>query len=445
MGCAVTRTDWTAQAQYSLDNFHSFFDIYSDSYLNGEIDGITLLPWNEDNNDLPSLRKVYLDPTLLDRYRQSLTPELAPLQNPTGPEYLDRCREILKARGVDYGVHRYSSKVTAPEYLGDAPCQSIDHRVSKLNAPTGVTSFCQAVINSPEHFNTIRQSLVVHAPPDADQRQINDRLRYRVPVNVGGAVEGNSDAMKKYLGYTLQEAKDIQKGNGAVLALSGLNYFLPDKSEPTRSELWRLFGAVHTWGVNLESKTSRDYQHFVANGRLDRDKYQSHMLQTLAPLIANAIDDLARRSPLRTIEVRIPFIGQGAYLDALDSISDKRFCNRVFAETVDLINRTVTHTRLSLRAVNIALPRYDGQEYDPFLEIDRCDLFRPISLFKIPDQDTFLIILNAWDDISLIGNGGFKDFTVDGMAVSGSAGMSTALYLQNPCFHGDGGAQLAPP
>ena len=49
-----------------------------------------------------------------------------------------------------------------------------------------------------------------------------------------------------------------------------------------------------------------------------------------------------------------------------------------------------------------------------------------------------LVLINAWDNVSFIGNGGHYDHTVDGMMVAGippNTSFRNTSYLHNPCFH----------
>jgi hypothetical protein len=57
------------------------------------------------------------------------------------------------------------------------------------------------------------------------------------------------------------------------------------------------------------------------------------------------------------------------------------------------------------------------------------------DLLKITNTDPDVIIVNAWDSHSFIGNGGSLDNTIDGMIGAGiNRYIECAAYAQNPFF-----------
>ena len=49
-----------------------------------------------------------------------------------------------------------------------------------------------------------------------------------------------------------------------------------------------------------------------------------------------------------------------------------------------------------------------------------------------------LVLLNAWDSVSYVGNGGSRDATVDGFLVAGfgpNVALRNSSYLHNPIFN----------
>lgn len=442
MGCTASVHDYYSDCRSHYDlivkKFSQSFDIYSRTFLNEGFDGITLKVYSDANRDLPSFKAVYEDLSLLDKHERNAIFDGVTTQE----QYLTTVMKYLI--GSFYSPHKYSVGTTAALYLGGTGGDETIHTRAKPHAPSYVDLLCTTVVKSERLMKFMQDSLRVVCSKKLKRDDVLTKLRYRVPINIGGRIDGNSKAMKKYLGYTLEEAtKQLDKTN-LHFGLSGLVYHLENKMDFAEPEKYGVCGVVNVYGINLEDKNTKDFKQYASGPQFDLSAYSEKYIEIGNIIIASVRTIIAQLPIAVEATIRIPFIGQGAYLTAIESDDVKKQCNIAYAKMVLHIAKELKESNVF--SYNVALPSYSDVEFNPFEEFAKVSpasapvltrLFRKTSLFDAIPSRGFTILVNAWDDKSFIGNGGFKDFTVDGMMVSGSNGLSTTAYLQNPQFNPD--------
>ena len=200
-----------------------------------------------------------------------------------------------------------------------------------------------------------------------------------------------------------------------------------DAFRPTKDGAYIL----HTWGVNLEDNKSPHYKYcFSETGIFNIDKYKELLTNTLS-VIKNAITHLKTNNKGKTIQVRISKLGFGAwqtkipkehktnlletYTHALLSMYEEK---QVVIKYVDYPHGTYTSIRSDSGKNEWVTMEIDnkGEGIDVNGESFKADPFGK----RIQDEDTtILLLVNAWDDASFIGNGGSNDPTLDGWMVTG--------------------------
>ena len=320
-----------------------------------------------------------------------------------------------------------------------------------IQKPETIDLIKETVDNS-GRMETISDSMCVVLPyskSTGNVSKILDKMIYRVPINIAGDIGGNSEQMSKYLGYEMTSAQENY--NEMTYSIGGIAY-TQDKGT---------IGVCHTWAPNFESQESTDYKKMVKDGELDEDMYEKKMKQILLPLLRCALSvgqkviESTRKDPNTKITLRLPLIGQGAFLQALDD-SERLKCNKVFfrviKESVSDMDDQLDVALLifnpdefedpvfkDVHSIPVRLGRDDANwEVTDWSESDRLFTYlgRNGGNIVAPqwEHEDVLVLANAWDDFSLIGNGGYADKSVDGFMVSGRFGISNTSYLHNIAF-----------
>ncbi len=259
----------------------------------------------------------------------------------------------------------------------------------------------------PAIMSDIRDNTVV-AYRGSELADVVRAVTTRSPVYFGEHKLGmfSADRLAAVHGYTLE---DVDTSRACKFALAAPNYSRRGR-----------FTTVHLMGVNLESCRTAEYRAVVRDGRLCRRGYETAVADMFAMLVA-CVDATGVEAPT----VRMPAVGLGAYLSALDADA-RSVCVDVFFEQLAAAASSRPRWRFQLCA-------FGG------LGARTCDgvaVLRDVNLFSV-DVAEDVVLVNAWDTVSFIGNGGALDRTVDGMMVAGIMGgaeLVNCSYLHNPFF-----------
>ena len=272
-----------------------------------------------------------------------------------------------------------------------------------------------------DYYNKMKESCVwVAASTPAYKKQIVESLIHRFPVYMGKKlVEGwvNIPNMLKHFPY-LENETDAT--NQIIYTMGSL---IPCYEKG--SDNIRLIGMLHTWGVNFEKDESPDYKKMVHDGVVDHALYRKRVREMFATIF-KASSKFRFTGPY---EIRIPALGLGAYLAGLKNGAEKNKCKTIFME--ELLDAS---TKLNDSNATVYFCDLDRNNYD-LLPSSNTTVMYKNNLLTITNTDPDVIIVNAWDSHSFIGNGGSHDYTIDGMIGAGIQHyIECAAYAQNPFF-----------
>ncbi len=245
-------------------------------------------------------------------------------------------------------------------------------------------------------------------------------LKYRYPTYFGKIMYNYFDdsQLKKVLHYNTQDVNnkitgkiDIESRYGICGPVEGI-----DNTGNIRSDVW----IIHVWGINLETTKTADYNYIVNNGKIIIQKYYERCLE-LYTTIREAAYNINKITD-KKVKIIMPGVGQGAFLS---SIQYKNTAINLHLEAIDNTFKknniyTVYYTDINKPLIKSGVTPWD-------------------NLFNIPktNDEEIVLMVNAWDNRSFIGNGGSLDNSIDGYIVSGSGPGKNFLnssYLHNVFF-----------
>lgn len=211
--------------------------------------------------------------------------------------------------------------------------------------------------------------------------------------------------------------------------------------------------AIHSWGVNLETESTYYSLRYTT---LDDNKKLSRFMLAQKVIVHNIIQTFLRHSHDKGIDnsmniLRIPGIGMGMYLNnAPVQLVDRMmrlFCLELFSE----IEKAIANRNDVLFIVSVGEPLLkiakemliSGRLFDNRLLVgsfkDNLYQLRPLTRTDFPNAKRVYYV-NAWDDLSFIGNGLSKDRSLDGYFVANAYNVANSFrnnsFLHNPIFAG---------
>lgn len=348
--------------------------------------------------------------------------------------------------------------------VGEAGGGGESHGISALE--TALTLYTFPFFSTPTLKENVRTYAATHGLPYARVfRSAEDRdedvmrsLLHRVPVFFGGSTEGglwhDHHALRRLLGVA--EATPLPNPEPVRVTISGMAPVFPAREVRVRG----LMGTVHTYGLAFEGKESPDLVRFAGSGAVARKggKYEisdahalrHEMKKMYASVFAGAVD-LCRRAGRSRGVVRVPLLGLGAFSKALTAASQQTLAE-LYAEA--LLSQCCAY--LGRLEVEVFILERDLQsnpaarKFRDVLAEAPCEgvvSCRVESLFNVTgvafperadgyvtDRGRLLVMVNAWDGSSFIGNGGAKDFTIDGFFVAAAGGEKVNAHLQNGSY-----------
>lgn len=295
---------------------------------------------------------------------------------------------------------------------------------------------------APESFVVVGNS--------TDEDIIKNTLLHRVPVYYGQPMRDlyDSSALPEVLGVdpgTILPAK-----NPVRLAIAGLVPVFDDKNNYTEKGL---MGAIHTYGLNFESKQTSDYKRLVNGDGMLKEEEVTENAKEMYRMIYAAAAKLAEKANVPKAKIRIPLIGLGAYLEALNNDQRQAVATKYAEAFIDVHSHApeyhsrVSETHFYVKYSSVPSFKEAQQTFVDKVSTAKLADVRIIdgSMFKqgegistsgkyILDGEDLLVLVNAWDTGSFIGNGGKEDLSVDGFFVSGNNNpdFKNGSFLQNP-------------
>jgi hypothetical protein len=270
-------------------------------------------------------------------------------------------------------------------------------------------------------------------PKQASSNAVTDAWTYRWPVYFGKPMHDMFNAKKllPVLGYGAHRI-EARSTRFAVLG-------------EARSMEGKRFWVNHVWGVNLESGQTTDARKFLdSKGRLRRKAYASEVAVVARLVVDGTMRTLGiSRGYKKDVLIRMPAVGLGAYLSQVSHSGDRAFARQTFFDAIrhvfDQLPDWVQERCWIEYALYGGLP--SGVHVDTAGGHVKVVTHGPgNNLFYVPSsaQGKLLVLVNAWDSLSFIGNGGSQDNTVDGMMVAGTgpgAALRNDSFLHNPFFN----------
>lgn len=262
------------------------------------------------------------------------------------------------------------------------------------------------------------QTFLIKANPEASDAAIKTSLLYRYPVYYGKPIFDAFDKGKteKLLEYSM----------GGVKLVPQARYGICGPLATTRVDLGPLW-ALHVWGINLETTKTDDFRAWSAKG-FDLGWYRARCTELYRSVFRAAAEVVERTG--RLVEIRMPLISQGQFLKAAGDMADA--CREIHYEEMGK-----NWGKLAANGVSWTICDFGDQipaEWRKQLEVQaRTRIDR--DLFDVRPAKHVTLLVNAWDPMSFVGNGGLGDRTIDGFLVAGfgpGAKVPNSAYLHNP-------------
>lgn len=298
-------------------------------------------------------------------------------------------------------------------------------------------------------YDNIKKETLLILPRQIESEHIDNiknHLRHRHPLHIGGPIwnRTNNDKFRELLGYDektanqndynvrgIQGVRDTTGGKIVDKMWYGILGYtewidpVPEDPKlleyrPTEKSAYFL----HTWGVNLESnRTPHYYYCFVESIGFNIERYKT-LLDNMFSVVENAGRHLLDIYPNNLIIIRISQLGLGAWANYIPD--DKKHeiieyyrmkLNEITTRNENIMIQFVMFPKNETYWIRNGDHIYTENNHDPFgKKVD------------IGTEDYKLIIVNAWDEGSFIGNGGSQDNTLDGWTVAGGSDLYGGFY-----------------
>lgn len=274
-------------------------------------------------------------------------------------------------------------------------------------------------------------------------------VMWRVPVYYGQALRGSYDdrVLKQLQDANTDEALKVKR-TGAFVIAGHVNL----AKTPEYTVL-----AVHGWGLDFETRDTDDSKTYTSRGHINKDAARIELSRRVRLWIQAALSKAADFGSQR-IHFRMPAVGLGQFLSELHNNDDKLFVAMTLLKALET-EATTSHGRVFVEICDrddviftkLKVPR-DYIQSDHVSIVPGANLFDERGIELHPESPHLAIsrlingervsrtltLMNAWDPVAFIGNGGSTDKTVDGFFVANygpNEHFGNAAYLQNPVFH----------
>ena len=245
-------------------------------------------------------------------------------------------------------------------------------------------------------------------------------LRFRHPIHIHGPryEEINMNLMEKNIGYNKRQADAVDQWTDSSMRYGILGWTPVLKTNDSVAPESYI---LHTWGVNLERQDTTDYKYVFNSGRFDINRYFD-LMALMFSIVENAAKYVNKDSN-RPVVLRITNLGLGVWVELVPAEFLERIKKKYVDHLMEITSRNpwlvIYHadytknktTRILAGKLNSEMPGADpfgSQNFENF-------------------NYNSLLIINAWDDRSFIGNGGTHDNSMDGWIIS--------QPVESPFFH----------
>jgi hypothetical protein len=329
---------------------------------------------------------------------------------------LDKISELIQKWTVNGEQEDYPSMV-----LG----------IYKFNVTGPATDFVKQTWA--ENGNKIKEEAILVVAPGFPAEQIREHLAYRYATHIGVTYIENKIENRENFNKNQPLHKDkfhavignldkIDRPVHTKLRYGVLNW-TPVAAWKEVPGIAKELYFLHTWGVNMESLETVDAHYVFQNGQFMMDRY-AELLDILFGIVKAAAEHLHTKTK-GPVVVRITGLGLGkrgwfkvvpldkeplvlqAYKEKLANIS-----NEWLQVRHPQYPHHITESFINDKWVTVE------DNHDPFGDYPNRENTTIIT--KYPATATVMIV-NAWDDGSFIGNMGSKDNTLDGWTVAGGS------------------------
>jgi hypothetical protein len=300
------------------------------------------------------------------------------------------------------------------------------------------------------HFTNIEQSARLIVSTELDPAKVKTHLALRHPIHINGPSYVNIHHTLLFQDLGLAQADIEQLVDSSVNMRYGVLAKTPIL-QSLRSIEQKHAWVLHAWGVNLESRDSTDAQYVFGTGRFSVVRYMT-LLRNLSNIMETAVRHV-RQTTKRQVVLRVTKLGFGSWLTEMPPRYHKTMREKYDEMLLRMAQRydwlQIRHPVYPQHEVLMSDSKSNyweivEQNHDPFGKPR--DVTDP-DYVELP-KNAELVIVNAWDDRSFIGNGGSLDNSLDGWLVAGGSpgfpvsefgdkmgsNMINASYLHNVFF-----------
>jgi ribA/ribD-fused uncharacterized protein len=301
---------------------------------------------------------------------------------------------------------------------------------------------CRLALQDDRYHKDIAKSMRVILPPSSsaseagspEQDTLRESLLHRIPVYFGSIKRSlfHDSKFKKLTGYTAKQAMD-RIDLSVRYALCGR---VLASSAAVAKPKYAYVG--HAWGINFETKKTADYARFIvpSTGRIRRDLYektQDDMCAMIVQCAVHAMTDAGAAS----VELLVSSIGMGAFMTSITDESDRDWAMHALVRSLSTQARktTTAHPGVNVRFYSERAAVHRAATEHEHFRIVGGDIFRDAGNYL--KHKPCVCVINSWDPVSFVGNGGDRDATIDGMIASGlgdGAAFANTCYLHNVMF-----------
>jgi len=268
-----------------------------------------------------------------------------------------------------------------------------------------------------EHMRS-SASLIVAATPGFTPDQIKTHLWYRKPVQIkGSSIPDYVDVAKMRAVLDYGEAENAKRDLDPKLRY-GILAHTPLQHASIAKDFW----VLHTWGVNLESKDTTDAQYVVQNGVFDIERYRE-LLEIMFSIVKAGANALHRKTK-KPVVLRMAGLGLGEWINVARDMDEMTAVKEMYKNMLHGLASDWLHIRHpNYPTIQTLAPTGKDWEvveenHDPFGDYpNRLET----TIVKQYPENAVVLIVNAWDDGSFVGNGGREDNSLDGWMVAGGS------------------------
>ena len=242
---------------------------------------------------------------------------------------------------------------------------------------------------------------------------VTDHLAFRHPIQIEGPQYGAID--KKNLHAVLGNYENAERHLDSKLRYGILNW-TPVQDDGIANEVYFL----HTWGVNLESMETTDAKYVFAENKFSMTRY-TELLDIMFGIVYAAAEHLKEKG--KPVVVRMTGLGLGVWSTEIPKGKKQKVLD-TYRQKLGSLSRSWLHIRHPHHPRMITESIVDGEwktvelNHDPFGDYPNRENTTVIEQYP---KNATVMIVNAWDDGSFVGNGGAQDNSMDGWTVAGGA------------------------